>query len=40
MDYEEMILERQEQCDEDFDYEAKEHANATLEEVYPYLFMK
>lgn len=38
--YEDMILDRQERADEDFDYEAEEHSNAPLEEVYPCLFTK
>jgi hypothetical protein len=36
--YEDMIYDRQERADEDFDFEAKEHSNAPLEEVYPWLF--
>lgn len=40
MTYEDMIYDRQERTDEDFDYEAVEHSNALLEEVYPVLFKK
>ena len=36
--YEDMILDRQERAEEDFDADAKESCNAPLEEVYPFLF--
>ena len=40
MSYEDMILDRQERAEEDYDYEAKESRNAPLEEVYPFLFRR
>ena len=38
MDYEELILIRQEKSDEDYDDSAEMHENRPLEEVYPQLF--
>ena len=38
MDYEEMILARQESRDEDYDEDAPIMCNRRLEDVYPFLF--
>ena len=38
MDYEELILIRQEESDEDYNEDAEIHSNRPLEEIYPQLF--
>ena len=36
--YEDLILDRQERAEEDFNYEADVECNRPLDEVYPFLF--